>query len=177
MEGTQRQVYSNLTEMCGCILCLWVLQELWTGYKSLYIIKSTTCWFCIMWYTSVSFRKTVLNQVSVVWTYVSIVGHWLSTSLDELGHWSVWELLPDLLPHSSLLQVFPGRLSLDQGHPANRNVNNELTKCGVPAFYRWRNQKVTTSKCEILQHATRWPFSLSKTIQRLLSLFRIKNVT
>lgn len=68
-------------------------------------------------------------------TYVSIVGHGLSSRLDELGHWVVWVMLPELLPLSLLLQGLPGSLSLDQGHPTHRKHENEFdvslrnTKC------------------------------------------------
>lgn len=62
----------------------------------------------------------------LVWTYVSIVGHGLSSSLDELGHWVVWVLLPELLPLSLLLQGLPGSLPLDQGHPTDRKHEHEF---------------------------------------------------
>lgn len=63
------------------------------------------------------------HLVPLKWTHISIVGHGLSTGL-ELGHRVGGIHPPVLVPQSFLLQVLPGRLPLDQGHPAHRVETN-----------------------------------------------------
>lgn len=59
------------------------------------------------------------NQDLLIWTYVGVIGHRLSTSLDKLGHWVIWVLLPVLIPQSFLMQGLPCCLSLDQRKPSH----------------------------------------------------------
>lgn len=104
------------------------------------LVSINTCDECIKRHTTL-YVCLLFNQrlQSIRWwlvlTYVSIVGHGLSSRLVELGHWVVWVMLPELLPLSLLLQGLPGSLSLDQGHPTHRKHEYEFdvslrnTKC------------------------------------------------